>query len=267
MFWEGGGRGSGNTAQCGLALLPSMKLAVHRGYDEHGTYSILGTTDDAISAFSTCHIGLKITINNSTGTATVYIKGVAVLTLTGLDTQVTANAWADVFTLGHLENFNYTWKADDFILLDNSGSELNDFLGDRGVYADLMIAAGSNADFTPSAGANKDNIDDATPNGDTDYNGSPNVGDKDSFVGPTLPDDVGSVDAVCVDIIAKKTDAGDRKLSAYTLSGGDDAVEDDHALNDDYDHFQGVFPQDPHTSAAWLPSAVNDAEFGYKVTG
>jgi hypothetical protein len=266
MLWQGGGRGSGTTAQCGLGLLPSMKLAVVRGYREHGTYSILGTTPDAISPFSTCHVGLKITIDNSTGAATVYINGVAVLTLTGLDTQVTANAYADVFTLGHLHNFNYIYNVDDFVLMDDSGSSCNDFLGDRGVYADVNSGAGSNADFTPSTGSNEGNVDDATPNNDTDYNKSPNVGDKDSFVFPDLPDDVDSVDAVCIDIIAKKTDAGSRSLSGYAKSGGSDAVEDDHPLNTDYDHFQGHFTEDPATSAAWLPSAVNDAELGYKVT-
>ena len=97
------------------------------------------------------------------------------------------------------------------------------------------------------------------------YLSDSNVGDISRFTFPAIP--ATTVFAAVTTIRARKDDAGPRSIRGATKSTG--TVGDsgtDLPLSTNYSYLQGIFETDPHTSAAWTPTALNAAEFGIKTT-
>jgi hypothetical protein len=102
------------------------------------------------------YIEVEVVINSSTGVASLHVDGVSVLTGTGLNTQATANAYANQIMFGpkSLNTFPANTYAQDFYILDASGSApWNTFLGDSSVLAFLPSGNGSTQQFTPTYAA------------------------------------------------------------------------------------------------------------------
>lgn len=228
--------------------------------------TVLGqSATGVIQAGVGAHIAIKANIHDSTGTVEIRINGSSspVLNLSGQDTRNGgASGVVNVVRLVGLLNTSY---FDDLVVMDSAGSKNNNFIGDRTVIGAVPTGNGTYGDFTSSSGGGRyTNVDEADPN-TTDYNSSGTSGNKDTFTFPALPSNVGAIDGACVNLAALKDDAGAMNHQAYCKSSSSESAGTSVALSTAQRIDQHIYELNPNGSANWTKSAVDAAEFGYKI--
>lgn len=252
------------TIQCDVRYdVPSSTFSITR----NGTS--LGTFHRVLTIGVWYYLEFKVTIDNSAGTADLWIDGVNVISLTSQDTQATANAYANEFKIGRDAGSDISGHLDDLVVIDCSGSApTNDRLGDVVVPALFPDGNGNYSQLVGSDSNSTDNyllVDETPPNGDSDYVESSTVGDMDTYTYQDLTPTSGDVYAVQVCMYARKTDAGTRKIASVARLSGTDDVSSDQILSASYQYLTDLREAKPG-GGAWSISNVNSAEFGVKVT-
>lgn len=230
-----------------------------------GNGTVLGSSAGAVVPFDEVYryIEWKVTLHNSAGAIQVWVNGVSVINLSGIDTTNTANAYATHHRIGQIAG-NQRCRFDDYYVL-NGDSGSNTPLGDCRVVPLAVTGAGNSTQFTPSAGSNFQNVDDTNPNDDTDYNASSTAGHKDLFALADSAVTAGTVHGLQVITRARKDDAGARTMRNLIRTNGTDFESGDFAMADSYQSFGEVWDVNPDTAAAWTISDINALEAGYKV--
>jgi len=225
----------------------------------------LGTTVNALTVDTWYYIEFKVLTNNSTGTAEIKVNGTSWKSVTSQDTQPGANAYHTAFRLQ--PPFGITTLYDDIFFLDGSGSENNDYLGNRKVLALDPDSAGDTTDWTPSAGSNYENVDDGgLCDEDTTYNETGTSTDQDLYHYDALPASVNTVNGVQINNETRVT-SGSMQLASVVKTGTTiDVGPNDTITSTTYVSAQRVVEQDPDTAAAWTKSGVDGAQFGIKAT-
>ena len=200
----------------------------------------------------------------------VRLDGTTVLSASGVDTQHTGNATANIVTL--LSNYLGTeavgvFFLDDLYICDGQGAANADFLGDCRVDTVLPEADGGQADFSPSTGTDHYAlVDEASPNDDTDYVESSTLGHAERYGFAALPALTADVYGVQLNVQAKNPGVGSRSLAGLARAGGVTATGADQALTSAYRNLTQVWEVAPDTEVAWTQAGVNGAEFGVQVT-
>jgi hypothetical protein len=258
------------TPQVTVRLNPDMRLSVVRGAHD-GT--VLGTTTTALSTGVWAYLELQTTIHPSSGTAALYINGVSALSLTGVNTRATANTSWNGVLMGSRTSASNTYIVsagsdddyDDLYICDGSGSApWNTVLGDVRAVRLLPTSDGANTGWTTSTGSTHYAlVDEVGPNDETDYVSTTTTSAKDTYGFEDLPSGV-TVYGVQVNICARKTDAGTSTLTAVTRHSGTDYDATAQPLGTSYAYASFVLQTNPGTSAQWIESGVNGAEWGPK---
>lgn len=255
----------GATSQIGVYFNSSYQMKIKRN-GAGGTTLATGTT--VLSAGVYYYIELKAKIDNTTGTTEVHINGAAeaALTLTGQDTQQSANAYADNVSFGNtgfgggLNN-----DQDDFYINDDAGSANNDFLGDIRVQYIAPDGAGGVTQWTPSAGSNYQNVDETAPDDDTTYNSDATIGDRDTYTLGALSPSTATIKGIQMITYARKDDAGTRTICpVIRISSTNYDQSNLPNLTTSYQYLPLVVEVSPATSVAFTLSEVNGMEAGVK---
>lgn len=256
--------------QITLTVGPDGSLHVWRG--SIGT-RLASTDPGLIHAGVYYYIEMQVYIDNApNGTVEVWLNEDVVINAAGLDTQNTANQRITEMELGGScssgAGTHRYFRLDDLYVLDDSGAQCNDFLGDYRQYLLMPEGVGAHADWTPSAGANWQCVDDNPPSGDTDYNATNTVTDRDSFEMEDMPGGwSGTIQAVEVAINSRRDDAVAHQMEPSVRSGGVDYDGTAALITDDYSFYNlHAWELDPNTAAAWLVAGVNAMECGYELT-
>lgn len=246
-------RNVSNTQLAGLTMDTTGRLTF---YD--GTNTIT-TTGPVITANGWYHIEAKYT-TSGTGAIEVRVEGLAVISQSGLG----YSGHSDVYQVSSYftgSNFSSTTMyLKDFVIWNSSGSYNNDFLGSVIVYG-LDFTSDVQLNWTPSTGSNGWSILDNVPPNDSIYLSAPNpppspyIGDMSN-----LPPDVTSVKGLITWARAAKSDGGDAGLQVSVISGGSTGNGANRPITVAQTYWQDVFELDPHTSAPWLPNAVDLVE-------
>lgn len=256
----------GGTTQVSLYLSVDNRLGFYRG--DGATQLAYGTTVMAMNTWD--YIEVKCTIHDTTGSFEVRINGVTEISGTNVDTQVTANSYADRMIWSNGQGNDVTPWLDDLYICDGTGSApTNDFLGDIMVEALFPNGNGNSSQFVGSDGNSTDNyllVDEQNqPDGDTTYVQSSTVAQKDTYAMGNLTATAGTVYGVQVNSVAKKTLAGTRTIVHVSReSGGTEADSAAKALSLSYVNNYTISESKPSTGA-WTISDINNAEFGVKV--
>ena len=250
-----------STVQLALRLTAIGTLAIYRG-----TTFLADVPDFIISANVWYHIEMRALIDPSVGEVEIRINEVdhAISGSGSLNTRSSANSSVNVITLALIENGGAAIadvSFDDVIVRDD------DWSGDAEVLALLPTGTGTTDQWTASGAATtREAVDEAAPNGDTDYATTSNVGDLSLHTYPDVPT-TSTVQAVVALPYVEKTDAGTAKIKSTARSGGTNYDGDEKAPSDSsYDYLPHIWETDPDTAAAWTPTGVNAAEFGFKRT-
>lgn len=262
-----------SSVQCQLLLNQDGTLSIARGNASGFTPPVvLGTTVSALLANTFYHIAWKVKVHSSTGTAAIKINNISVLSLTGQNTQNTANATWNVLSIGlqQIVNLGFTSGTNldyDDIYVCDGVSPNNDFLGVVAVGAIHAEAGnGADTDFTTSAGADHGALVDETyQDGDTTYNTSSTSGHKDTY---TLENVSTGLTIKCVQsvMVARKTDAGGRTVANIFHIGATDYFGANIAPVQTYTQLLTPYDVSPATAVAFTATEVNAMQGGIKVT-
>lgn len=233
--------------------------------------TVLGTSTLAIVNGSGWHyFEFQATINSSTGAAQLWVDGVSFLSLTGQNTQNTANAFTNKLRYtASTPTGNAYFK--DMYMLDTGTGARTARLGDSTVAPYYPSSAGVNQQFTASGGTQLSDVQDGTthsgtwPDGDTSYISDSTSGHISDFNHQALSL-TGSIYGVVHVTYARKDDAGGRNFNQVCLSSGTTETSANIALGNSYQYYSDILEQDPHTSADWTVSGFNAASFGAKTT-
>jgi hypothetical protein len=238
-------------------------VAVTRG----GT--VLGTTSPGaitVTAGAYTFFELRAVIG-SAGSVQLRLNSQVLLSVSGVNTQVSANPWASELVLGNLRlpmPGTVDSDFDDLYVLDGTGAAPhNAFLGDCRVIC-LVPIGQELAEFTPSAGTNWDAVNEIPPSS-TDYTEAQTVGSRDRFQYQALPSLVNPVIyGVQMSLYCTNPDTGPRQIAAHAISGTQEIDGVGQALPGVYTYLQDRFARDPQ-GALWTPASLAAGRFGYKI--
>jgi hypothetical protein len=245
---------NGGTDLCAhLALAPSGAIYI---YDQSD--SLVGTSSNGLFRQNSWHyVEIKVVVGDS-GSVTVKVDGVQVLNVTAIDTKPGTETSVDQVRFWD-PGGDMWW--DDIIMMDGTGSECNDFIGDVKITTLMPTSDDAVNDWSNSGGGGAyADIDDpivGTHNGDTDYIYSATPTDKSLFGYENLASTPAAIYAVNVLSQVKKDDAGARTMGAYLDSNGTTDSGSAFSPTTGYLDYQSFWTLDPDTSAAWTYSGVN----------
>lgn len=252
------------TNQCDVRVTINGALEVTR----NGT--VLGTsTLQLVNGSGWHYIEAALVVDNTVGTAQVWVDNVSWLSLTGLDTQNTSNASANGvgFYLGNTGQANPYYK--DIYILDTGTGVNTARLGDITVAVTFPNGAGVNSAWTANTGTALAAVQDGIthtgtwPDGDTTYILDSNTNDISDFAHQTLTL-TGVIYGVVHMSYMRKDDAGARSVAQVCISNSTVETGSTISLGNSYTYFQDVIENDPHTSAPWTLSGYNASTYGVK---
>ena len=254
--------------QATLAMDGLGRLVLRQGF-LGGT--VLGTGPTSMASGTYNYVEWKLEIGNAADSE-VRLNGEVEINVTGVDTQNTANAFARRLYLGGFNGGLGSRHYDDVYLLDDVdsgvvGAPNNDFWGDTRVECEFADGNGNSSQLVGSDADSTDNyllVDEATPDSDTTYveGGTP---DKDTYAYSNLTPSAGTVHGMQIIPLARKTDAGTRKICSVTRLGTSEQDSADKILTSGYVYLPDCRDGDPDGDQ-WTITSVNAMEAGVKVT-
>jgi hypothetical protein len=252
---------TGTSAECAIEIDANghIQYWYHFGVRQASTLHILQDTWYYLEAL--------IKLDGSNGLASVWITeegGAATKYIDILDGDTrNNNNSADGFQLG--ENISATsdevWISDLWV---SSGDSMPPSLGPQRVHTLYPDGAGADTEWTASSGNNWECVNE-TPPSSSDYVYSQATGTQDTYDHPAMIEIAGDVNAVAVNLCARKDDTETRKVTGVLSLNSSESQGSDKTLTSSYQIYQDIFPLDPDSSA-WDKSKVDGVYFGQKET-
>lgn len=274
-----------------LQLFNDMTFATFQSADGSGTQVILSRgVDGSINAYRAdagvvllgnsgpdvlrelqyYYVEWLATISDTVGVIQVWVNGVQVLNLSGLDTHANLTPSTTLTGFSLVSGQSHTIYFDDVYALNQAGSApTNARLGD--VHAEYLApqAPGFHQDWgvvgvpthwqAVSDGANPD--DDAT----YIFTTTPGAIDTEIYASTGLPS--GTIFGVQIGLYARKTDAGVRLVAPVIRHGGADFVGTNQAPSAaTYHYLLQLYELNPGTGVAWTIADVNGDQYGIELT-
>lgn len=251
----------GATEGIQLYITTTGTLRVYRGG------ALLGESAPVlVDADTWYYVELKIKCHNSAGTYEVRVGGSNVLSGSGVDTQIGANAYYDNVKFSSV-HWTMHIIMDDIYICDGFGSINNDFLGPCRVVS-VFPDGDDTAGWDTASGGSDHYLDvDENPADDnTTYVEDNTSGHKDLYDYATMSIGIGDIKGLSIKTQCRETDANNFSLITPIKSGA--AESDDSAQSigsTDYVIKTRISETDPNTLTAWTETTVNAAKFGVKV--
>jgi len=259
----------GDTIQCTLAVNSAGQLSVYRGSTNGtlvGGYSTFGFVQDGATFYD---IEAKFVVANS-GSCIVQVNGDEVLNSTGdLSASTTESCNNILFgkTGSSFAQNNASVIHEHVVIMDTTGTSMNDFIGPIKVNPHALTADGFYTDFSANTGARWDAVNDLDPDGDTTYISANSVGNKYTAVADNLPAGITDVYALAVWAKSQRSDDVTRAYKALLrYSGTDELGSDDKYIGPNYAYQISTFDVSPFTDTTWTTTEVNGLEVGVQIT-
>jgi hypothetical protein len=255
------------TCQCLLAVTPSGALQFYRG-TSGGTVAIGSASSPGLIGLSSAPahgIEVQVTINSSTGSVKCWLDGVQVINSSGLNTQFSANAFANQAQLGgasgSIGSSDQGFYCDYFRVWDGSGSSQNAALGtDRQPITKLPSGTGSNTNWSPTGFSHNYQCVSVVPPSGSDYVSASGTNVIDDYATPSA----GLAQApsmVVAQSYYQKTDGATRTYTNGVLSSGVSGVGSTFTANSGLTWVQNCIVTDPATGVAWTAGGADAAHF------
>jgi hypothetical protein len=247
--------GPSGTEVVGIGINTSQQLFLFRG----STSTVLATATGAISTGSWHYLDTQISVNASTGSMTLYLDGVQVISYSGN----TGSLAIDTLVLGPQASINVSTGLgayDDLYVTSTSTR-----VGERRVETLYPDAAGASSAWTPLSGANYANVNATLNNNGATYVSTVAASASDLYqIGP-LAGTPTTIDAVQTRISCAKSDAGSHTLKSQIKSGSTTTLGATYAVPGTFLYDCDIYTVDPNTSAAWTYTGVNACQIGQEL--
>lgn len=229
------------------------------------TGTVLATATTPLPLTEWKRVELRVANLDDVGaTAEVRVNGETVISYTG-----------DLYTAGAKSLFSVSfhtstsWRLDDPLILDSSGSTMNGFLGDIVMETLRPTGPGTTTQSTATGAATPwQAVSEVVPNGNTSYASINTVGNKDTYVFADSAATSATVHAVVAVTTMKTTGMSPRKVAPVARLSGTEADGTPRGVMIDmttgYRAEQSIVPRPG--GGNWTIAEVNAAEFGWKVT-
>ena len=249
----------GGNNQIDIRTVAGGEIQIRRG-----TSTVIGLTVGAgLSMGLYFYIEIKMFLHASTGTIDVWVDGINVLSDTGLNTLNTSTAEIDVIRcVGHSTPEP---GFDSLYILDDSGSDNTDRLGEVFVETLVPDADGNVNNFTRVGGGsnNFEAVDEIGPaDDDTTYNHSATATDQELYGMTALAGGIGTVFAVQASALVRKEDPGERFIRLVARSNVTEVESPNRGFGVAYRYISHIYENDPDGGTDWDEAAVNAAQFG-----
>lgn len=249
------GRTQGNTS---LFSVESNNVGTLRVFGQSGVQ--IGTDVSSVFSNQTWHwVEVKAVVGttNSDGAIEVRVDGNTVYSQTGIDTFNNANSVLDHLYFAGRAGGGI--RIDDVIIMDGTGSTMNDYLGDTRIDTLIPNSNGSLTDWAASSGSQYQCVDDVLggANDNTDYVSIASTGKLDLQMS-NIVGNPAVIHAVQTRARASKLNVGTRTFRTNLLSGA--AVENGPVtgIGIGYSWMRnGIFHQDPNGNIPWSKAAVD----------
>jgi len=214
------------------------------------------------------HIEAKFDLNTTSPTVAVRLNGESAIPTTALPVEAVHGPVGNIAWDSDFQNPVVEFWIDDLYAWDGSGSQNNDWLGDRRV---LTILPNGNdpafADYTSTGGNGFDTIAEDSPDGDTSFiEFDTDVGDAGQFDLEDVPEDLSSIAGIQTYTRMKKLDSGEANVQVSLENQGSLANGIDRAITTDYAYWQDVFETNPRLGVPWTPVEFNAAKVRFTRT-
>lgn len=263
------GTGLSGSAQLSVVYRTDGSLAVYRGAIQ-AAGTLLGVTAPAtITIASWSYIELEFVIDNSAGSAALYVNNTSALTVTGVDTQNLAGNTYNALVFGTPSGVGFAFSArfDDVYITDTPNR-----LGEQRVLTTYVDADSTPSEWSTSAGGSTapyTMIDETLCDGDTTYiySGTPGESAIFSTQNPSVVPT--SVQAVQIGGFARKTDTGVRGIQLQYVDGVGSTFNSSTfvlAGGPGYGRQLNLYNTNPGTGLAWTAAELNAMRIGVRVS-
>lgn len=203
---------------------------------------------------------MSFSIADSGGTCAGYVDGTQVVTFTGDTKNGGTTGHFDSIVIGNGGQVGVA-QWDDIYWSDSATP-----LGDRRVDVIYPNADTAQKDFHPQSGSNNYAMVADIPNdGDTSYVFTGSSSAEDLYDVVSLPTSSASIEAVQVNAVARRVDAGGSTLTLEAKSGSTKHSDGGHTLSTNYVNYQMLLLTNPDTSAAWTDTDITGLKLGISV--
>jgi hypothetical protein len=225
---------------------------------------LLQTAAGALSDATWHLIEIKIVLGTdaTTGSIVVRVNESTVINQTGIDTFSTLTDYCGVL---RFMGIGGGCKIDDVLVFDDSGTEMNNFIGSYKIDTLIPNGDGNHTAWTASAGSDYQCVDDAigVANDDTDYISAGSASLKTSLEFTNLSDNPVAIYGVQARHRSKKTAAAERTIRSFLRTAATDYAGSEQGLSTDYSwHRGGFWDVNPNSTTAWTTAQVNALEAG-----
>lgn len=201
-------------------------------------------------------LGIKVTVNDSTGIVQVYLDGAEIFNLTSQDTK-NGGTTGEIDTLYFNAQSSYVY-FDDIKVRDDA------IPGVGGINVYLPAGDGGDVAWTGSAGSDWECVDEA-PATYTDYisTDAATTGTKSTFTHPAMAAAAyDSIDCVCAAAVVKLDASGSGNARAIVESNGSYGNGETVALSTSTKYLHSFQTVNPDGGGAWTKATVGTAEPG-----
>ncbi len=224
--------------------------------------TVLGEGTAVLAIDTWYYIEIKVLVNTTTGTVDVKVNETSDIALTSQDTQVSGSA--QINRVAFIGATSSTKKniLDDIVILNDTGSINNDFMGDMKIETLRVNAAGNASDWATTPGV--DGFIAVREGDNNSLIGSSTANDISQFTKEALLKLDTTLKAVVTNVSVKNSDASTHTIRDNMRVGGADYTGTSQTVNSTgYKVKQFIREADPSTSNAWAnAAAVNGAEVG-----
>ena len=259
----------GNTPQCSLWVDPTTNtITVRQELGQNIGDSTLGDSGFVPPLTLWFYLEVKMQIGNP-GSFQINVAGTPQITVTGVQTQKSTNAWTNKIAISSLQSFGSNVGIDDLYIIDTTDATNNiDFLGEVRVQTEYPDADGFENDFFPSVGTvNANNVNtsvtDYTEHGINNFSGTVGAVDLYSISNFTVS---GTIFAVQENLSFRKDDVGNRKICPLLRTASTNYQGSNFTCYSTYTYAGKIWENNPNTSAPWDLTDLNIAEFGIEIT-
>lgn len=205
------------------------------------------------------YIEWAVTIDSVAGAVKVRISEQTAIDQTGINSQNTGNATANVFKLAPASSAA-AWLFDDFTLIQGF-----DTPGEMRVQTKMPSAPGTFTQWTPTGAASGWQATSENPaDDDTSYVKTVTVGNQEVYVHAAF-DVQGQIMAIQSNLMIRKDDVASRAVGHRVHVGGTTFDGDVSDCLTDYRVSRSVWKNNPNTTNPWSLSEANSAQFGQKL--